>query len=408
LIRFLLFFVKPSKSGINEAHWSLKLVFTLILICAAVYLLYEINYPFGPYPFFFIDTKAYLLLNMIFLIGTALPLVWATYAHIEDFPLAPGGRMSKAVNTAFSFFAAWGIATCVVRGIQFILIDTSVGRYTPMFVILEAGYFFYLLNSSAITVFNLKMKKALLSAIPCIAFYLLLPLEITLVRSWVVRSVENPFEKTTPLGYLLLIFLALIPLMLIIIANVLKSGGRSIATSEKFSRPIMDTDQPEQMYQQSLTLINMGKKKQALKLLDDVIAKANYKPDVLFQRARLLLEMKDPEGAARDMENYLEVKKRNVSVEPYILLIESYRALEEWDNVIDVTNELLDKFPTHMQGWFFKAEALKKSGEENKAVLTLKEMQERWGDVPRYRHPLEREWLEKGKNMLQELNTPKK
>lgn len=408
MTRFFLFFIKPSKSGINEANWYWKLVFTLLLVCAAVYFLYSIYYPFGPYPYFFIETKSYLLLQLIFLIGTALPLVWATYAHIEDFPLAPGGRMSKAGNTAFNFFASWGAAACIVRGIQYLLIDTAVGKYPSVFVLLEAGYFFYLLNSSTVTVFNLKIKKASLSLIPFVIFYLLLPLEVALVRSWVVRSVDNPFERATPLGYLLLVAFALIPLIIIIVSNVLKSGGRSLATSEKFSRPIMDTDQPEQMYQQSLTLINMGKKKQALKLLDDVIAKGNYKPDVLFQRARLLLEEKDPEGAARDMENYLEVKKRNVSVEPYILLIESYRDLEEWDNVIDVANEFLYKFPSHMQGWFFKAEALKKSGDENKAVLALKEMQEKWADVPRYRYPLEREWLEKGKNMLQELNTPRK
>jgi hypothetical protein len=61
-----------------------------------------------------------------------------------------------------------------------------------------------------------------------------------------------------------------------------------------------------------------------------------------------------------------------------------------------------------MQGWFFKAEALKKSGENKVAVSTLKEMLESWGDVPSYRHSTEKEWLEKGKNMLQELNSPKK
>jgi tetratricopeptide (TPR) repeat protein len=162
------------------------------------------------------------------------------------------------------------------------------------------------------------------------------------------------------------------------------------------------------MYQQSLTLLNMGKRKQALKLLDDVISKSDYKPDVLFQRGKLLLEMKNPEGAARDFETYLDVKKRNISDEPYIFLIESYRTLGEWENVIEVSNEFLGKFPTHMQGWFFKAEAFKKYGDDKAAVSTLKEMLGCWKDVPVYRHSAEKEWLDKGKNLLHELTTPKK
>lgn len=408
MTRFLLFFIRPSKSSINEVHWVLRLVFALLLVCASLYFLFKINYPFGPYPYFFIETKAYVLLYLVYLAGTALPLVWVTYAHIEEFPLAPGGKISKAANTAFNFFASWGIASCFARGIQFLLMDTSIGKYSPLFMILEAGYFFYLLNSSAVTVFNFKIKKAFLSAIPCIIFYLLLPLEITVVRSAVVSSVENPFEKISLIAYIALIFTSVIPLLLVIILSVRKSGGKSLATSEKFSKPVMETDQPEQMYQQSLVLINMGRKKQALKLLDSVVSKSNYKPDALFQRGKLLLELKNPEGAARDMESYLSVKKRNISAEPYIVLIDSYRALDEWDNVIDVSNEFLEHFPTHMQGWFFRAEAYKKSGNESKAVSVLKEMQDKWNDVPRYRHPLEREWYEKGKNMLQELNTPRK
>jgi len=408
LIRFLLFFIRPAKSGINEAHWVFKLVFTLALLASAFLILNEINSPFGPYPFLFIETGRYLLLLLVFLAGTALPLIWLTFSHIEDFPLAPGGMLSKALNTAFIFLASWAISNCVVRGAQYLLLDSPISNYGPVFSVLELAYFFYLLISAATTIFNLKMKKAFLSAVPFILSYILLPMEITLVRSWFAQSKDNPFERVTLLGYLLLLFFALIPLALVIIANFSKRSGRSLATSEKFSRPLIKTDQPEQMYQQSLTLLNMGKRKQALKLLDDVISKSNYKPDVLFQRGKLLLEMKNPEGAARDFETYLDVKKRNISAEPYILLIESYKTLGEWENVIEVSSEFLGKFPTHMQGWFFKAEALRKSGENKAAVSTLKEMLESWSDVPSYRHSTEKEWLEKGKNLLQELSPPKK
>jgi tetratricopeptide (TPR) repeat protein len=377
-------------------------------MAAALVILYQINNPFGPYPFLFIETGRYLILLLIFLIGTALPLIWLTFSHIEDFPLAPGGMLSKVLNTAFIFFAGWAISNCIVRGLQYLLLNSPISNYGPVFSVLELSYFFYLLNSAATTIFNIKMKKALLSAVPFILFFILFPLEITLVRSWFAQSRENPFERATPLGYLLLVFFALIPLLLVIISNLSRRSGRSLATSEKFSRPLIETDQPEQMYQQSLTLLNMGKRKQALKLLDDVISKSDYKPDVLFQRGKLLLEMKNPEGAARDFETYLDVKKRKISAEPYIFLIDSYRTLGEWENVIEVSNEFLGKFPTHMQGWFFKAEAFKKYGDDKAAVSTLKEMLESWKDVPVYRHSAEKEWLDKGKNLLQELTALKK
>jgi tetratricopeptide (TPR) repeat protein len=389
-------------------HWALKLIFTLLLMAAALVILYQINNPFGPYPFLFIETGRYLVLLLVFLLGTALPLIWLTFSHIEDFPLAPGGMLSKVLNTAFIFFAGWAISNCIVRGIQYLLLNSPISNYGPVFSVLELSYFFYLLNSAATKIFNIKMKKALLSAVPFILSFILFPLEITLVRSWFAQSRENPFERATPTGYLLLVFFALVPLSLVIISNLSRRSGRSLATSEKFSKPLIETDQPEQMYQQSLTLLNMGKRKQALKLLDDVISKSNYKPDVLFQRGKLLLEMKNPEGAARDFETYLDVKKRNISDEPYIFLIESYRTLGEWENVIEVSNEFLGKFPTHMQGWFFKAEAFKKYGDDKAAVSTLKEMLGCWKDVPVYRHSAEKEWLDKGKNLLHELTTPKK
>jgi tetratricopeptide (TPR) repeat protein len=220
------------------------------------------------------------------------------------------------------------------------------------------------------------------------------------VRDFIHGKENYYFKWLTATEYVLLIFLAILPLMLVFFTYNLKKSTGSLGLEERF-KEIADpkTASPEEAYKHALALIDLGKQNKALELLNSVIGSGKFKSDALLQRGKLLFELKNYEEAASDLETYLESKPRTLSEQPFLVLIESYRALEEWENVLEVVNDMHRKFSTNMQSWYSKTEAYIKLKDKDSATKAVDEMMEKWNEVPSYMQPQEKEWMQKGKKL---------
>jgi hypothetical protein len=400
--KFILLFINPAKSWIPDASGKTKLTAISLFLVGAVLLINALHSPTGPYPLLYLSIEIYLILVLAYTFGTVLPALLATFFHIEDFPLAPGGKLGKAFDFLLMLFLAYGVSTVTVRGIQYILqVQPGSGFYT-IFNLIEPCYFLYLICSMSTTVFNIGLKKSSIAVVPFVFTFLIFYFEITAVHSWAIaRSGGNYYAEISAVEFLLLFTLALAPALILAVTQLKKRGIREMKEDEAFHVvPEPEEMIPGEAFEQAMMMIKLGKRDKAMEYLNASAKTKAPRTELFLERAKIYYSLKKHEEAAADLEAYLEAKPKGVSEEPHLFLIECYKELGEWENVLDVSEELLEKYESNLRALYYNLLSKYKLGESVSAEETMTRLDDTWKDIPKFRRKDEKKWYEKIRQLL--------
>jgi tetratricopeptide (TPR) repeat protein len=230
--------------------------------------------------------------------------------------------------------------------------------------------------------------------------------DIVIVRK--IFKVSFFFSKFSLGENVLIIILYFIPLAIFMFATTKGGVTRLAQENQFFNVDSPKNDTPEAAYRAALGYIDTGRLQDALKYLNISIKENNTILDAYLQRADINLSLGNYEEAAEDAETYIDTKVRGLDEKPYLILINAYASLKEWDNVFDVSKELLVKFPSNIQGIYYSAYSLKEQQETEKAIEVLSNIENVWEGLPEYLQKTERPFYKRAVKLLDELKSQEK
>ncbi len=392
----------PSKSFVNDLGKNGRLFLAAAFFAASIFWSIMLNGSVGPHPFEFMSNGAYMILTFLYLVGTIFPAILATFFHIEEFPVGPGGKLTKAVNYLILFVLSYTMSYTVFGFIRYITSISAGDKLYTVLNVLQPAYFLLLFCSFSMGIFNIRLRKTFIAVVPFIFTYLIFYFEIYIVHKAFTKGYVY-YKTAKPVEILLLAVLALIPLLVFLLRQLGGSGIDRLVNEAEFHKvPEPDEIAPGEAFEQAMLMLNLGKKEKALEYLDKSLEMASPRSQMFLERGKLYIELEKYEKAAVDLEAYLERKKVGISEEPYLLLMQAYAEMGEDDNVLDVSEELLDKFPTNMQGLYYNIMALDKLGELKSQKEKLSKVKEMWKEIPDYLKKTEKTWYEKILKILED------